>query len=173
MKIWIIVNFIIIIYKTCIRIKTIYCIFKINYYNYKNLDSYFTYHYYCYGIFLFAVALLLFYNHFEHLKNLMIQCWDADPLKRPDIITLLEKIREFNLFYQSKSNESTQLEENNNLEMNSLEDYTSSSKLFTSKLHQFENLPEPRNATEGIITNIFLLTILDVFNTLIYNQYYK
>src|SRR6266487_78701 len=103
-------------------------------------------------------------------KNLMIQCWDADPLKRPNIITLRKKTREFNLYYQSKSNESTQPEENNSLEINSLENYTSSSKLFTSKLHQFENLSEPRNATEGII---FLLTILDVFNTLIYNQYYK
>ncbi|POG79165.1 kinase-like domain-containing protein [Rhizophagus irregularis DAOM 181602=DAOM 197198] len=50
-------------------------------------------------------------------KNLMIQCWDANPLKRPDINTLSEN-------------------------------YTSSSKLFTSKVHQFENLPEPRNATE-------------------------
>uniref|UniRef100_U9T481 Uncharacterized protein n=1 Tax=Rhizophagus irregularis (strain DAOM 181602 / DAOM 197198 / MUCL 43194) TaxID=747089 RepID=U9T481_RHIID len=29
-----------------------------------------------------------------------------------------------------------------------MENYTSSSKLFTSKLHQFDNLPEPRNATE-------------------------
>ncbi|CAB4491203.1 unnamed protein product [Rhizophagus irregularis] len=32
--------------------------------------------------------------------------------------------------------------------MNSLENYTSSSGLFTSKVHQFENLPEPRNSTE-------------------------
>ncbi|CAB4420497.1 unnamed protein product [Rhizophagus irregularis] len=33
--------------------------------------------------------------------------------------------------------------------MNSSENYTSSSSsLFTSKLHQFDNLPEPRNATE-------------------------
>ncbi|EXX62739.1 polo kinase CDC5 [Rhizophagus irregularis DAOM 197198w] len=79
-------------------------------------------------------------------KNLMKQCWDADPSKRPDIITLYDKIKEINLFYQSKSNESsTQLEENNNFEM---ENYTNSSKLFTSKLHQFDNLPEPRNATE-------------------------
>ncbi|PKY32868.1 hypothetical protein RhiirB3_451337 [Rhizophagus irregularis] len=30
-----------------------------------------------------------------------------------------------------------------------MENYTNSSKLFTSKLHQFDNLPEPRNATEG------------------------
>ncbi|CAB4420557.1 unnamed protein product [Rhizophagus irregularis] len=29
-----------------------------------------------------------------------------------------------------------------------MKNYTSSSKLFTSKLHQFDNLPEPRNATE-------------------------
>ncbi|GBC47048.2 kinase-like domain-containing protein [Rhizophagus irregularis DAOM 181602=DAOM 197198] len=29
-----------------------------------------------------------------------------------------------------------------------MENYTNSSKLFTSKLHQFDNLPEPRNATE-------------------------
>ncbi|PKY47999.1 hypothetical protein RhiirA4_463434 [Rhizophagus irregularis] len=76
----------------------------------------------------------------------MKQCWDADPSKRPDIITLDNKISEINLFYQSKSNESlTQPEENNNSEM---ENYTNSSKVFTSKLHQFDNLPEPRNATE-------------------------
>ena len=29
--------------------------------------------------------------------------------------------------------------------------YTSS-RLFTSKVHKFENLPEPRNATEGMFT---------------------
>ncbi|CAB4420422.1 unnamed protein product [Rhizophagus irregularis] len=29
-----------------------------------------------------------------------------------------------------------------------MENYTNSSKVFTSKLHQFDNLPEPRNATE-------------------------
>ncbi|POG75270.1 kinase-like domain-containing protein [Rhizophagus irregularis DAOM 181602=DAOM 197198] len=81
-------------------------------------------------------------------KNLMKQCWDADPSKRPDINTLDNKIREINLFYQTKSNESlTQPEENNNSEM---ENHTSSSKVFTSisKLHQFDNLPKPRNATE-------------------------
>ncbi|PKY47382.1 kinase-like protein [Rhizophagus irregularis] len=79
-------------------------------------------------------------------KNLMKQCWDADPSKRPEIYTLDAKIKEIDLFYQSKSNESlTQPGENNNFEMKNC---TSSSKLFTSKLHQFDNLPEPRNATE-------------------------
>ncbi|PKY58339.1 kinase-like protein, partial [Rhizophagus irregularis] len=78
-------------------------------------------------------------------KNLMKQCWDADPSKRPDIFTLVNKTREINLFYQTKSSELSQLEENNNFEV---ENHTGSSKLFTSKLHQFDNLPEPRNATE-------------------------
>ncbi|PKY29672.1 kinase-like protein [Rhizophagus irregularis] len=78
-------------------------------------------------------------------KNLMKQCWDADPSKRPDIITLRDKMREINIFYQTKSSELSQIEENNNFEV---EKHTSSSKLFTSKLHQFDNLPEPRNATE-------------------------
>ncbi|POG61721.1 kinase-like domain-containing protein [Rhizophagus irregularis DAOM 181602=DAOM 197198] len=34
-------------------------------------------------------------------KNLMKQCWDADPSKRPDINTLEKKMREINLFYQN------------------------------------------------------------------------
>ncbi|GET60628.1 kinase-like domain-containing protein [Rhizophagus irregularis DAOM 181602=DAOM 197198] len=77
----------------------------------------------------------------------MKQCWDADPSKRPG--TLWEKIREIYLFYQNKPNELlTKLKEDNSLEIGDLENYTNSSKLFTSKVHQFENFPEPRNATE-------------------------
>ncbi|GBC52145.1 kinase-like domain-containing protein [Rhizophagus irregularis DAOM 181602=DAOM 197198] len=59
-------------------------------------------------------------------KNLMKQCWDA-------------KTTQIQFFG------SHELEENNSFE---IENYTSSSKLFTSKLHQFDNLPELRNATE-------------------------
>ncbi|RIA87627.1 hypothetical protein C1645_776859, partial [Glomus cerebriforme] len=33
-------------------------------------------------------------------KNLMEQCWDANPLKRPDIPTLWKKIREIQTSYQ-------------------------------------------------------------------------
>ncbi|GES75064.1 kinase-like domain-containing protein [Rhizophagus clarus] len=78
----------------------------------------------------------------------MKRCWDADPSERPNIKTLRKNIRELNLFYQSKSDDLlTQSDENNNLEINnvgSLKHYTRS----TSRIHQFENLPEPRNATE-------------------------
>ncbi|GET01360.1 kinase-like domain-containing protein [Rhizophagus clarus] len=53
-------------------------------------------------------------------KILMEQCWDADPSKRPDIVTLTKKIREINLYYQSIPNESIQ---SNSLNINNLENY--------------------------------------------------
>ena len=92
-------------------------------------------------------------------KSLMEQCWDADPLKRPDIDTLWDKMEEFHLSYQNMPNESFQSETNDNLEGN----YYTSSKIFsTSKIHKFENLPEPRNATEGIIVYHFYLLSFEI-----------
>src|SRR5688572_19142296 len=41
-------------------------------------------------------------------KSLMEQCWDADPLKRPDINSLISKINELNFHYQNISSELTQ-----------------------------------------------------------------
>jgi len=89
-------------------------------------------------------------------KNLMKQCWDADPLKRPDINMLLDEVEKIYKKYLNMPNE---LEENNNLEINktnSLEEAKeTSSILFTSsKIHNFENFPEPRNATEGMLSHI-------------------
>jgi len=100
-------------------------------------------------------------------KNLMEQCWDADPSKRPDLDTLFYKIQEINqVYYQNTSNESKNIIKKfknfyllklsqprpNNLEINkknNLEIYHVSDKLSTSKVYQFKNLPESRNATEG------------------------
>src|SRR4051812_14728855 len=68
-------------------------------------------------------------------KNFMKQCWDADPSKRPDIYTLEDEIYKIHQYYQNMSNETYNLEINQiNLETN----YTSSSRLFTSKIHQFD-----------------------------------
>ncbi|POG72957.1 kinase-like domain-containing protein [Rhizophagus irregularis DAOM 181602=DAOM 197198] len=78
-------------------------------------------------------------------KNLIVQCWDADPSKRLNISELLRKIREIDLSYQNMPNESFQTNITNNLESGFTNTYN---KLFTSKIHQFENFPEPRNATE-------------------------
>jgi serine/threonine protein kinase len=78
-------------------------------------------------------------------KSLMEQCWDADPSKRPDIQKLWEKMREINFHYQRiEPSEITQPKVDNDLSSN----YTSS-RLHTSKVHQFKNMPEPRNATKG------------------------
>uniref|UniRef100_U9UHL2 Serine-threonine/tyrosine-protein kinase catalytic domain-containing protein n=1 Tax=Rhizophagus irregularis (strain DAOM 181602 / DAOM 197198 / MUCL 43194) TaxID=747089 RepID=U9UHL2_RHIID len=77
-------------------------------------------------------------------KSLMEQCWDADPLKRPDIDTLRNKMNEIMSYYQNKPNELPQLK----TKLNNVTNNNISSKLFTSKIHKFENLPEPKNATE-------------------------
>ncbi|EXX77957.1 polo kinase CDC5 [Rhizophagus irregularis DAOM 197198w] len=94
-------------------------------------------------------------------KELMEQCWDADPTKRPNIKTFLSKINEINkLYYQIIPNDNTnifskfleKIKKTNNLDkMSSFEImscYYASSKLSVSKIYQFDDLPEPRNATE-------------------------
>ncbi|PKY48110.1 hypothetical protein RhiirA4_344594, partial [Rhizophagus irregularis] len=77
-------------------------------------------------------------------KSLMEQCWDADPLKRPDTYTLSNKMNEIMSYYRNKPNELPQLK----TKMNNVTNNNISSKIFTSKIHKFENLPEPKNATE-------------------------
>ena len=95
-------------------------------------------------------------------KTLMEQCQDADPEKRPDIWTLYNKIKEIGqIYYQDtliknkiifkkffKNFKSSQPKTSNNSGTNNLEIYNSSN-LYTSKLYQFESLPESRNATKG------------------------
>ncbi|POG73000.1 kinase-like domain-containing protein [Rhizophagus irregularis DAOM 181602=DAOM 197198] len=90
-------------------------------------------------------------------KELMEQCWDADPSKRPNTYTLWYRIQEMNLRYQSTPDESFQPEINNELQLTN----NIHSRLFTSKIHHFKNLPEPRNATkEELEGNINLSTFI-------------
>ncbi|PKC62808.1 hypothetical protein RhiirA1_520969 [Rhizophagus irregularis] len=91
-------------------------------------------------------------------ESLMKQCWDADPLKRPDASTLWEKMDEINLYYQKKSNEPTQFEINKNFEINKTSSFKTnyaSSRLFASKVHQFEIFPEPKNATKAFYSKSY------------------
>uniref|UniRef100_U9TJU0 Serine-threonine/tyrosine-protein kinase catalytic domain-containing protein n=1 Tax=Rhizophagus irregularis (strain DAOM 181602 / DAOM 197198 / MUCL 43194) TaxID=747089 RepID=U9TJU0_RHIID len=78
-------------------------------------------------------------------KNLMIQCWNANSLERPDTNMLLREIREIMLYYHNNPNELPQLNVNIDKKINY---ENKSNKLFTSKIYKFENLPEPKNATE-------------------------
>jgi serine/threonine protein kinase len=87
-------------------------------------------------------------------KKLMKQCWDANPEKRPKIKTLLDAVKEINMeFREENHNESFQHNHLNDLNTSYyLNLYTSNSNSFvTSKVHRYENLPEPRNASEGNI----------------------
>jgi serine/threonine protein kinase len=79
-------------------------------------------------------------------KNLMERCWNADPSERPDTSRLWNEIIEIKTYYHNNPDELPQLD--------TKIDENTYSKMFTSKIHKFENLPEPRNATEGIIINI-------------------
>ncbi|EXX52928.1 Cmk2p [Rhizophagus irregularis DAOM 197198w] len=85
-------------------------------------------------------------------KNLMVQCWDADPLKRPDTITLEEQIRKIHLSYRNMPNELFQSKTINNFEIKTSTNYTSRT-LFTSKIYQFDNLPEQKIATKALYTS--------------------
>ena len=100
-------------------------------------------------------------------ENLMKQCWDADPTKRPDVNYLYDKIDEMctsNYLNESKEIESKEIkskeiksETNHILELNKTGSFETnnnvSNRLFTSKVYQFESFPEPKNATGGITFN--------------------
>ncbi|PKY32542.1 hypothetical protein RhiirB3_420202, partial [Rhizophagus irregularis] len=66
----------------------------------------------------------------------MKECWDADPLKRPDAGALWKRMKRFNLDYQNMSDELYK-SKMDNLGMNKVEENYKSSRLFTSKIHNF------------------------------------
>jgi len=85
----------------------------------------------------------------------MEQCWDADPSKRPNSSTLLDKINEINTsYYQNENEEQT----NNNININNISSgsINSLARKF-SRIHIFEGLPEPKNATKGKLLKISVI----------------
>ena len=80
----------------------------------------------------------------------MEQCWDADPLRRPDVRTLWEKMSEINLSYQNKNEE--RINSNvSNLQLNnvSTDSINSLVRNFSSKIYNFKDFPKPKNTTKG------------------------
>ncbi|RGB21653.1 kinase-like domain-containing protein [Rhizophagus diaphanus] len=94
---------------------------------------------------------------FEY-KSLMKQCWDDNPSNRLDIQPLREKMNEIHLLYQNKPNEVFQAKPLNNIE---IKISNTSSRLFTSKIYQFDNLFERKNATEEIYSKVYDFSIPD------------
>ena len=106
-------------------------------------------------------------------KKLMKQCWNANPLERPNIDMLWDEIIKLNkYYYQNMTDRSSNSKSTNMLDVRNIINRSSrfsrlsggstsilntdTSRLFhTSKLHSFDILPEPRNATEGILANLF------------------
>ena len=100
-------------------------------------------------------------------KELMEQCWDADPTKRPDIETLFDKAKEMRkLSYQ---NEEQQINNNSNINNSQFNtSYSTSSSSInsffdssSSRIYKFKNLSKPKNATKGkVLNNIIVMLIL-------------
>src|SRR5688572_11926195 len=94
-------------------------------------------------------------------KELMKQCWDVIPSKRPDRNTLWNEI---NKIYNSYLNEKKQQQTNNNNTQLNTSINTSSGSIGSlarkfSQIHIFEGLPEPRNATKGMFLKFFIYYI--------------
>jgi serine/threonine protein kinase len=88
-------------------------------------------------------------------KELMKQCWDANPTKRPDVFTLKKKIANIYKSYLQNENDEQWTNNITNIELNA--DYSMSStssinsffRNSSSKIYYFKDMPEPRNATKG------------------------
>jgi hypothetical protein len=82
-------------------------------------------------------------------KELMYQCWNADPNERPDIKTLWEKVEDINKLHHQDDEYWSGLNSpsNPNFNINSSVMSFLISKS-NSRIHNFNNIPNPKNATE-------------------------
>ncbi|PKY54270.1 hypothetical protein RhiirA4_348006, partial [Rhizophagus irregularis] len=72
-------------------------------------------------------------------KELMEQCWDADPMKRPNIFILKDKINEMMNKVQQTADDYTNIKLMNDCSVNSI------NRSFNSKVHDVVDLCEQRN----------------------------
>uniref|UniRef100_U9UKB8 Serine-threonine/tyrosine-protein kinase catalytic domain-containing protein n=1 Tax=Rhizophagus irregularis (strain DAOM 181602 / DAOM 197198 / MUCL 43194) TaxID=747089 RepID=U9UKB8_RHIID len=78
----------------------------------------------------------------------MEQCWNANLSERLDTQTLFDKMSEIHLLCQNRPDELIQSKTKKYSGINEINSNYTGSRLFKSKVHQFENFPEPKNATE-------------------------
>ncbi|POG60778.1 kinase-like domain-containing protein [Rhizophagus irregularis DAOM 181602=DAOM 197198] len=115
-------------------------------------------------------------------KELMEQCWDAKPTKRPDIYTLYYKIKDIYRWHCQNENEqriiskimtinNSRLSTRFNVNSSSSDSsffgnfsVNSSNMNISSSVYNFENLPEPKNATKG---KNFLLYSFTFYNIIL------
>ncbi|RGB34550.1 kinase-like domain-containing protein [Rhizophagus diaphanus] len=90
-------------------------------------------------------------------KELMEQCWDADPTKRPDIFDLRDEIRFLYRSYLINENDEQQTNNiasidnfqlNTNFSISSTNSINSFLRNSSSRVYYFKDLHEPRNATK-------------------------
>jgi hypothetical protein len=81
----------------------------------------------------------------EYIR-IMKQCWDANTIERSTTELIKKEIKRM---FQDTPNE---LNNNENIKIFS---FDISHQSVTSKVHQFAGLPEPKNATEGILFEIY------------------
>src|SRR5581483_1395681 len=95
------------------------------------------------------------------LEDIFKQCVDADPLKRPSADYLREKFKQWHDVYRDKDSEIyKQMKEadefnekqttlTNTLSDTELTSVTHPQAIYTSRLLNFKNLPEPKNVDDG------------------------
>ncbi|RIA92859.1 kinase-like domain-containing protein [Glomus cerebriforme] len=89
-------------------------------------------------------------------KKLMQQCWDANPSNRPDGITLKNRIEELRALYKNEDKRiiNQELKNQNQYSIKDLKDSKNNQIGNTSKIYIFKDLPEPKNASEGMLSYV-------------------
>ncbi|RIA91661.1 kinase-like domain-containing protein [Glomus cerebriforme] len=99
--------------------------------------------------------------------ELMEQCWDADSTKRPNINTLWDRIEDINKsYYQNNNKYQTDNSSVNNNDSDSHDSHTNSNSVSSlirnfSKIYNFKDLPEPRNANKDVSKNQNMISVAE------------
>jgi serine/threonine protein kinase len=91
-------------------------------------------------------------------KKLMEKCWNADPSKRFKINKFKKRIMEINKSFHNQKEFESQKSRINSIDSNSI-------RKLNSKMYSFNGIPEPKNATKGLI--FYIINFFSFFFLLI------